>query len=305
MCTLYTMNLRAAFFAVHVTLFSAGFTSAQLDQVDLPIDYESSTIDYTVTDFGGNASELVTDPENPDNSCIKSVKSPCAASWAGTTISTPSGLASFIPVTNEFATVTARVWAPSAGIPILFKIENANNATWVCETLSYTTTSGWQWMQFDLTNEAPGTQSLAVGLSLGWTYNMASMFFNFGTDGTGQIFYFDDIYFGELIGCMDEAACNYNPHATSAGVACEYPEAGVDCNGDCTDPDLCPIPGCMDNQAANYDAQANVADDSCLYDMDYINNLTPQSSCPGDFNNDNTVSVADLLAFLILFGATC
>ena len=76
------MNFRAAFFAVHVTFFSAGFTSAQLDQVDLPIDYESSTIDYTVTDFGGNASELVTDPENPDNNCIKSVKSPCAASWA-------------------------------------------------------------------------------------------------------------------------------------------------------------------------------------------------------------------------------
>ena len=80
---------------------------------------------------------------------------------------------------------------------------------------------------------------------------------------------------------------------------------GVDCNGNCTDPDLCPIPGCLDTQAANYNAQANIADDSCLYDMDYINNLTPESGCPGDFNDDNTVSIADLLVFLTLFGATC
>ena len=117
------MKFKASLFAIVATLYTGGFTSAQLDQVDLPIDYESSTIDYTVTDFGGNASEMVVDPENPNNSCIKSVKSACAASWAGTTISTPAGLASYIPVTNEFATVTARVYAPSAGIPILFKIE--------------------------------------------------------------------------------------------------------------------------------------------------------------------------------------
>ena len=29
----------------------------------------------------------------------------------------------------------------------------------------------------------------------------------------------------------------------------------VDCNGNCTDPDLCPIPGCFDTQAANYNVK--------------------------------------------------
>ena len=59
-------------------------------------------------------------------------------------------------------------------------------------------------------------------------------------------------------------------------------------------------------------------DRSCLYDIDYVNDVIDQSceecadevicpdeSCPGDFNNDNTVSIADLLAFLILFGNNC
>ena len=148
-------EIKSALLVIVATFFTAGFTAAQLDQVDLPIDV-ASTIDYTVTDFGVMLSEMVADPENPNNSCIKSVKSTGAASWAGTTVFTPDVLASFIPVTNEFATVTIRVYTPSAGIPILFKIENANNATWVCETL-YSYTSGWQWMEFDLTNEAPGT----------------------------------------------------------------------------------------------------------------------------------------------------
>ena len=48
MCTLYTMKFKASLFAIVATLYTGGFTSAQLDQVDLPIDYESSTIDYTV-----------------------------------------------------------------------------------------------------------------------------------------------------------------------------------------------------------------------------------------------------------------
>ena len=43
------MKLKASLLAIVASFFTAGFTTAQLDQVDLPIDYESSTIDYTVT----------------------------------------------------------------------------------------------------------------------------------------------------------------------------------------------------------------------------------------------------------------
>ena len=33
---------------------------------------------------------------------------------------------------------------------------------------------------------------LSIGLDYGWTYNMASIFFNFGTEGAGETYYFDD-----------------------------------------------------------------------------------------------------------------
>ena len=48
-------------------------------------------------------------------------------------------------------------------------------------------------LEFDFTNEAPGTESLSAGLDYGWTYNMASIFFNFGTEGLGETYYFDDV----------------------------------------------------------------------------------------------------------------
>ena len=36
----------------------------------------------------------------------------------------------------------------------------------------------------------------------------------------------------EIIGCVDEEACNYNPNATEEG-SCEYPEQYYDCSGNC------------------------------------------------------------------------
>ena len=34
-------------------------------QIELPIDFESTTIDYDLTDFAGNASMIVVDPTVP------------------------------------------------------------------------------------------------------------------------------------------------------------------------------------------------------------------------------------------------
>ena len=52
-------------------------------------------------------------------------------------------------------------------------------------------------MEFDFINQAPGTELLSIGLGFGWTYNMASIFFNFGTEGAGETYYFDDVQVGE------------------------------------------------------------------------------------------------------------
>ncbi|NOR29453.1 MAG: hypothetical protein GQ540_13100, partial [Lutibacter sp.] len=168
-------------------------------QIDFPVDFESSTVDYTLTDFGDNISELIVDPNDANNMIVKVIKPTSAPLWAGTTIGTDAGFATNIPITLTNSKMTVRVWSPDAGTPIRLKIEDANDVTHTCETEVNTTVSGgWETLEFDFTNQATGTELLSVGLNNGWVYNKASIFFNFGTDGatTGEkIYYFDDVLF--------------------------------------------------------------------------------------------------------------
>jgi len=171
-------------------------------QIDLPVDFEGTEVNYAVTDFEGSASSLVTDPTNADNTVIKVVKDTNAGASAGTTIGTPAGFASNIPLSLSDSKMTVKVWSPAAGTPIRLKVEDWTDPTHTCETQTNTSVAGWEVLEFDFSNQAPGTESLSVGLSMGWTYNMASIFFNFGTDGAAageQTYYFDDVKFGELI----------------------------------------------------------------------------------------------------------
>ena len=169
------------------------------NQIDLPVDFESTTVDYTLTDFGENSSSVVVDPTDANNTAAEVIKTAIAATWAGTTIGTDAGFATNIPITLTNSKMTVRVWSPDAGTPIRLKIEDANDNTHTCETeVNTTVAGGWETLEFDFTNEAPGTESLSVGLSNGWVYNKASLFFNFGTDGATageKTYYFDDVLF--------------------------------------------------------------------------------------------------------------
>ena len=171
-------------------------------QIDLPVDFEDMTVNYTMSDFGGNISSLTTDPEDINNHVIQVIKPLGAATWAGTTIGTPAGFATDVPLSLTDSKMTVRVWSPAAGTPIRLKLEDDKDPTHTVETETNTTVSNaWEIMEFDFVNQAPGTESLAIGLSMGWTYNMASIFFNFATDGdtAGEtMYYFDDVSFGEF-----------------------------------------------------------------------------------------------------------
>lgn len=164
-------------------------------QIDLPVNFDEGGFDYTTTDFGGNESSLVIDPEDENNKVIKVIKPRGAASWAGTTIGTDDGFVNNIPLTTSNSIMTVRIWAERAGIPVMLKVENSNNATQNCETVTNTTSPGWQVMTFDFTNERTGTQALDVGLANGSTFNKASLFFNYGRDGNQGTYYFDDVTF--------------------------------------------------------------------------------------------------------------
>ncbi|MFY0671936.1 MAG: T9SS type A sorting domain-containing protein [Bacteroidia bacterium] len=172
-------------------------------QIDLPVSFEEADVNYTLTDFGGNSSSLVTDPTNANNTVAKVIKTDNAETWAGTTIGTNSGFQTYIPLTLEKSTMSVYVWSPKAGTPVRLKVEDANDNTHTCETQTNTTKDGdWEVLQFDFNNEATGTAELEFGLNNGWKYNMASIFFNFDVDGATageQTYYFDDVTFGELI----------------------------------------------------------------------------------------------------------
>ena len=174
-----------------------------LTQIDLPVTFEDPLVDYTMSDFGNNVSTMIVDPTLPTNMVMEVVKPITAPVWAGTTISTTAGFASVIPLTLTETEMTVRVWSPTAGTPIRLKVENASNNTETCETEAVTTVAGaWETLTFNFANEAAGTATLANGITNGWVFNMASIFFNFGTDGAtagAQTYYFDDVMFGQPV----------------------------------------------------------------------------------------------------------
>ena len=165
--------------------------------VDLPITFDEATVNYALTDFGGNMSQVVVDPTDPMNNVAMSVKTDVAELWAGTTMSTDTGFVSAIPFTAISTTMTVMVYSPDANIPVRLKVEDKNDAAISVETEAMTTVANeWEMLTFDFNNPVMGT----AALNLDNTYNKASIFFNFGTDGATageKTYYWDNVQFVE------------------------------------------------------------------------------------------------------------
>lgn len=188
-----------------------------LAQINLPVDFEGNAVNYAVTDFGDNVSTKIVDPTDAANTVIRTVKPTSAPLWAGTTIGTSSGFSSPIPFTVSNRKMYVRVWSPDAGIPVLLKVEVSGQPTQSCETLTNTTVAnGWQLMEFDLDNERP----LTAEFNPTFPFNMASIFFNFGTDGATageKTYYFDNVSYGAPLGVSQFNTLNVKmyPNPTS------------------------------------------------------------------------------------------
>ena len=139
-------------------------------------------------------SNVVTDPLGGTNKVGRIVKPGSnVANYAGATIVTvANGGFTPIPFTNTARTMTVRVWSPDAGIPVRLKIEDIADGSKSVETEAQTTVAnGWQTLTFDFGVPAAGSPAL----NLANTYNKVTIFFAFGTMGTGKTYYFDDINF--------------------------------------------------------------------------------------------------------------
>lgn len=181
-----------------------------LSQIDLPVTFESPNVNYTLTDFGGNYTALGADPTNPNNTVAITAKNTGAETWAGTTIGTSAGFANVIPFTITERSMAVRVYSPDAGIPIRLKVEVHGDPTKSVETDAITTTSNaWEYLIFNFNNNAAGTAAFDPT----YPYDMASIFFNFGTDGNtagDKTYYWDDVMFGVNVAVENPFAAQVN-----------------------------------------------------------------------------------------------
>ncbi len=158
------------------------------------VDFDAGDSDYQLggsSDFGNAVSSRAADPVVSANSAAKVVKATGAETWAGTTFMKVPGF-DIISPTSE--TVGMKVWAPAAGIPVRLKLESIADNTKTVETQTNTTAAGWQDLNFNFASPVAGTAPLDHSK----TFDMASVFFDFGSTGSNKTFYFDDVSFRVL-----------------------------------------------------------------------------------------------------------
>ena len=156
----------------------------------LPVTFDVAGINYSVIDFGNNQTVAATDPTNAGNNVKKTTKPNGAETWAGTTIG--AGFTARIPFTATATQMSVRVYSPAVGLPVRLKVEDRTNNTRSVETQKLSTVANaWETIIFDFANQAAGT----AAINLTYNYDMASIFFDFGTAGNGKIFYWDDVTF--------------------------------------------------------------------------------------------------------------
>ncbi len=164
-----------------------------------PITFDSASITYTLTDFGGVTSSVVTDPTGGSNKVTMVQKPASAQPWGGTTVSTGANASvPTIPLSASVTTMTVRVYSPGPGIHVRLKAEDAADPTHSVETEALTTlTNAWETLTFNFANQAAGT----AALNPAFTFNKLSLFFDFLTvPGATETFYFDDITLGAAAG---------------------------------------------------------------------------------------------------------
>ncbi len=162
-------------------------------QIDLPVTFDAIGVNYNVTDFGNAQSLDAIDPANAANKVKKTTKISGAETWAGTTMGVNgNGFATRIPMAAGATNMTVRVYSPASGIKIRLKIEDHTNPTKSVETEATTSAvNTWETLIFNFSNQAAGT----AAINFAFNYDMASIFFDFGTAGNGKMFYWDDVKF--------------------------------------------------------------------------------------------------------------
>ncbi len=122
-------------YTVTVVALSGGAATTQVtqtvtisDPLLLPIDFESSTLNYSFVNFGGANSTVVTNPDvsalNTSSKVGKLTKGNGSEIWAGSFIELSS------PIDfSVLQKIKMKVWSPQSGIVVKMKLENSANSS--------------------------------------------------------------------------------------------------------------------------------------------------------------------------------
>lgn len=176
-------------YEVRVVAYSGGEATTEVIQevtitnpLLLPVNFESTTLNYAFSDFGGAATSVIDNPHpegiNTSQRVGQSVKTPGAEGWAGTALTLDEDI--------DFSAgqyFRIKVWSPAASTPVLLKLENIADANIFYEVQESTTVAEeWEYLTFNFS-----------GADMAQAYSKVILFFNFNINGNGETYYFDDI----------------------------------------------------------------------------------------------------------------
>lgn len=216
------------------------------DPVNLPIDFESFTVNYGFENFGNATSTVI---DNPDASGINTsarvaqfVKPAGAETWAGSLLTLENPID--FSVNKLFK---MKVWSPKSGATVKLKVENLETGDIAHEVDAITTTNNqWEELSFDFS-----------AIDINNDYQKLVFFFDFGNVGDDATYYFDDVKQGGT-----------SPGTGIAGTWKVAPEAGSLGVG--------PAQGDMSWWSID---DAGVTERACFFDDTYVFNAD------GSFNN--------------------
>ena len=172
-------------FAWYHTLIPAGYAPVvDLDKPTLPMDFESTLVDYTFNNFDGGSTTVIDNPQssgiNTSTKVARMVKG-AGEAWGGSSIQLDGPID--FSIDKHFK---MQVWVPNAGDKVTFKVEDSSNPDNNME-VEATTVDGnaWEELIFDFST-----------INTANSYDNIVIIFENGTVGDGGAdftYYFDGI----------------------------------------------------------------------------------------------------------------